>query len=105
MNSGFVYGAGNSLYRGQQDPHFFDCAHEALHNLNSAIAKTAVSFSGTRGYSLVKDHLFVLDHQIELGETFGTYELIECDLDTNFVHSMRKLRTHSGTLSFLFDEE
>ena len=112
QNAGLVYGAGNTLYNGQQDPHVFDCAHKVLHNLNLG---TTLGLPGSRMYSVVKDHLFVLDYLRESdgtsnggtfnGGTSGTYELMECDWETNVVHSMRKLQTHSGTVNFALGDD
>lgn len=34
LNAGLVFRAGNSLWRGQQDPHIFACTRKVLHNLN-----------------------------------------------------------------------
>lgn len=57
MNSGLVYGTGNTLLGDRNDPLLFDCASKMLYNLDSC--QSLQDLMALR-YSILKDRLFVL---------------------------------------------
>lgn len=97
MNSGLVYGTGNTLLGDRNDPLLFDCATKRLFNLDSCLALQDLM---ALRYSILKDHLFVLHALINPdspGDSSETFVISEFTWESS-TSDLRKLTDYEVIL-------
>jgi len=89
MDSGLVYGSGNTLWGDQLDPMVFDCATKLLHYLGRCPPLEDLMIIR---YSFLKDRLFVLHAPVQQGFVISEYAW------ESSTSKLRKLNDYEGAL-------